>query len=109
MKLEELMMASDARIPRSHVTGPDGDVLTIDNLPRADIRRWVPRKKAQVLAAVRGGLLSFDEACTRYRLTPEEFLAWQDAMSHFGISGLRATDARDFRHSPRHTAASPQK
>jgi hypothetical protein len=91
-------MASDARIYRSHVTGPDGDVLTIDNLPSPDIARWVPRKKAQVVAAVRGGLLSLGDACARYALTPEEFLAWQDALDHFGLSGLRATDARDYRH-----------
>ena len=91
-------MASDARIHRSHVTGPDGDVLTIDNLPSADTARWVARKKAHVVLAVRGGLLSLADACTRYRLTPEEFLAWQDALDHFGLSGLRATDARDYRH-----------
>jgi hypothetical protein len=91
-------MASDARVPRSYVTGPDGDVLTLENLPAADTGRWVARKKAQIVAAVRGGLLSLDEACERYHLTPEEFLAWQSALEHFGLSGLRATDARDYRH-----------
>ena len=91
-------MTSDARIHRSHVIGPDGDVLTIDNLPAANTARWMPRKKAQVVAAVRGGLLSLGEACDRYGLTPEEFLAWQDALDHFGLSGLRATDARIYRH-----------
>jgi hypothetical protein len=88
----------DAREPRSYVTGPDGDVLTLDNLPAADTRRWVARKKAQIVAAVRGGLLSFDAACERYELTPEEFLAWQSALEHFGLNGLRATVARDYRH-----------
>jgi len=37
--------------------------------------RWVIRRKAQVVAAVRGGLLSLEEACSRYMLTVEEFLA----------------------------------
>jgi hypothetical protein len=92
-------MASDARVPRSYVTGPDGDVLTLENLPSADTGRWVARRKAQIVAAVRGGLLSLDEACERYQLTPEEFFAWQSALDHFGLSGLRATDARDYRHS----------
>jgi Protein of unknown function (DUF1153) len=91
-------MGSDARAPRSYVTGPDGDVLTLDNLPAADTGRWVARKKAQIVAAVRGGLLSLDEACARYGLTPEEFIAWQSALHHFGVKGLRATDARDYRH-----------
>lgn len=92
-------MASDARAPRSYVTGPDGNVLTLDNLPAAGTKRWVARKKAQIVAAVRGGLLSLDEACERYQLTPEEFLAWQSALDHFGLNGLRATDGRDYRHS----------
>ena len=38
---------------------------------------WVIRRKAEVVAAVRGGLLSLEEACSRYTLTVEEFLAWQ--------------------------------
>jgi len=91
-------MVSGAYAPRSYVTGPDGDVLTLDNLPAADTGRWAARKKAQIVAAVRGGLTSLGEACERYDLTPEEFLAWQRALEHFGPPGLRATDARDYRH-----------
>jgi transposase-like protein len=91
-------MASDARAPRSYVTGPDGNVLTLENLPAANTRRWVARKKAQIVAAVRGGLLSLGEACERYGLTPEEFLNWQSALEHFGLGGLRATDTREHRH-----------
>ena len=41
--------------------------------------------------AVRGGLLSFDEACERYALTSEEFLSWQHAFDKHGLPGLRTT------------------
>ena len=59
--------------------------------------RWVPRRKAQVVTAVRGGALSLDEACRRYALTVEEFLSWQRAIDKFGLDGLRATHAQEHR------------
>ena len=52
-----------------YVIGPDGSPLTINDLPPATTRRWVIRRKAEVVAAVEGGLLTLEEACTRYRLT----------------------------------------
>ena len=45
-----------------YVIGPDGSPLTIADLPPTNTRRWVIRRKAEVVAAVRGGLLSLDEA-----------------------------------------------
>lgn len=57
----------------SRVFGPDGSVLTRADLPIGN-GRWVPSRKAIVVAAVRGGLISLDEACARYRLTTEELL-----------------------------------
>ena len=74
----------------SYVIGPDGSPLTLADLPPPSTRRWVIRRKAEVVAAVRGGLLSLDEACRRYTLTVEEFLAWQHAIDRFGLAGLRA-------------------
>ncbi len=60
-----------------YVIGPDGSPLTIADLPPVTTRRWVIRRKAEVVAAVRGGLLSLDEACSRYTLTVDEFLSWR--------------------------------
>ncbi|HWD26954.1 MAG TPA: DUF1153 domain-containing protein [Rhizomicrobium sp.] len=70
--------------------------LGID-LPSPQTKRWVPRRKAQVVAAVRGGVLSLDEACHRYALTVEEFLSWQRALDRFGIEGLCITHAQEHR------------
>jgi hypothetical protein len=55
--------------PRKYVIGPDGSPLTIADLPAPGTTRWVIRRKAEVVAAVRGGLLSLEEACSRYMLT----------------------------------------
>jgi hypothetical protein len=82
----------------SYVIGPDGSPLTLADLPPPGTRRWVIRRKAEVVAAVRGGLLSLDDACKRYTLTVEEFLAWQRAIERFGMPGLRATRVQQYRN-----------
>ena len=83
--------------PLRHVVGPDGGPLTLSDLPRPDTRRWVPRRKAEVVATVRGGLLTLDEACSRYTLTVEEFLSWQTTIEEHGLQGLRATRIQQYR------------
>lgn len=84
--------------PRAkYVIGPDGSPLTIADLPPTDPRRWVIRRKAEVVAAVRGGLLSLEEACQRYTLTTEEFLSWQFSIEQHGLAGLRTTRIQHYR------------
>lgn len=61
----------------NYVIGPRGTILTPANLPLPRTDRWVKSRKAEVVFAVSGGLLSFDDACARYQLTAEEFLSWQ--------------------------------
>jgi Protein of unknown function (DUF1153) len=80
-----------------YVTRPDGSPLTIADLPPKDTKRWVIRRKAEVVAAVRGGLLSLEEACERYKLTVDEFLSWQRSIDRHGLPGLRATSIQDHR------------
>lgn len=80
-----------------YVIGPTGAPLTLADLPPADTQRWVIRRKAEVVAAVRGGLLSLDEACDRYQLTNEEFLAWQQSIERHGMAGLRTTRIQQYR------------
>ena len=80
-----------------YVIGPHGHALTIADLPPRDTKRWVIRRKAELVAAVRGGLLSLEEACERYTLTIDEFLSWQRAIDRYGLPGLRATRVQDYR------------
>jgi hypothetical protein len=81
-----------------YVIGPDGSPLTIADLPPPSTKRWVIRRKAEVVAAVRGGLLSLEEACARYTLTVDEFLSWQVSIDQFGLAGLRTTRIQQYRH-----------
>src|SRR5215467_5496665 len=74
-----------------YVIGPDGRRLSLADLPLPNTKRWVIRRKAEVVAAVRGGLLSLDEACRRYRLNSEEIMSWQRRIDRFGVAGLRTT------------------
>lgn len=91
---------TDLTRPRiKYVIGPDGSPLTIADLPPATTRRWVIRRKAEVVAAVRGGLLSLEEACQRYTLTVEEFLGWQSSIDEHGLAGLRTTRIQQDRKS----------
>src|SRR4051812_22937533 len=78
-------MTSSALVRR--VLAPDGSVLTLADLPPPDAQRWVASRKAIVVAAVRGGLLSMSDACARYRLTTEEFLNWQMQVDRNGLKG----------------------
>jgi hypothetical protein len=50
-----------------------------------------------VVAAVRNGALSLEEACRRYHLSVEEFLAWQRAIETYGVPGLRVTRLQIYR------------
>ena len=84
-------MLDDVKEAVVEVTGPCGERLTRDKLPELGTSRWVARRKAEVVAAVNGGLLSIREACERYELTLEELVSWQRAVEREGVPGLRAT------------------
>lgn len=83
-------MLENQKISPSHVIGPRGEPLTLDKLPSRR-GRWTVRRKAEVVAAVHGGLLTFDEACDQYSLTIEELTSWQRAVNRSGMPGLRVT------------------
>jgi Protein of unknown function (DUF1153) len=65
-----------------------GDRSAVPPLPSSRTR-WVAQRKAEVVQAVLGGVLTLDEARERYALSIEEFLTWQHGISLFGLAGLR--------------------
>ena len=87
--------------PAAVVMGPAGRPLTINDLPSPDTKRWVVRRKAEVVAAVRSGLISLEEACKRYTLSIEEFTSWQQLVEQYGVRGLRATRVQEYRNGER--------
>ena len=82
----------------TEVIGPDGNLLTLDSLPPRNTGRWVMRRKAEVVAAVRGGMLTLEEACDRWSLTEEELTSWQRLIDSHGVRGLRATRLQQYRN-----------
>lgn len=90
------MIDTETSRPRA-VIGPLGEPMSRDTLPPANTSRWVVRRKAEVVAAVNGGLLTIAEACERYGLTLEELASWQRAIEREGMAGLRATRVQHYR------------
>jgi hypothetical protein len=54
-------------------------------LPPTDTKRWVARRKAAVVTAVRTGKITLEEALRRYQLSEEEFRSWQRAFETYGF------------------------
>jgi Protein of unknown function (DUF1153) len=78
-----------------------GPIASLDSLPPPDTKRWVIRRKAEVVAAVRAGIISLEDACRRYTLSIEEFLSWQRLVDSHGLPGLRVTRLQDYRAAGR--------
>ena len=66
-------------------------------LPPEDIKRWTSGRKASLIAAIRDGTITFDEACRRYGLSTEELLGWQWLLDRYGRGALRATLLMQYR------------
>jgi hypothetical protein len=85
-----------ALLDRVAFNRPTANVTDAD-LPPPNTKRWVIRRKAEVVAGVRNGVISLEEACRRYKLSIEEFLSWQRLIESHGLAGLRATRLQDYR------------
>lgn len=90
-------MIENQKFRPAMVIGPLGEPLSIESLPPPETKRWVIRRKAEVVAAVNGGLLTIDEVCERYKLTLEEFASWQRSVDRSGMQGLRVTRIQIYR------------
>ena len=77
--------------PVQEAIGGDAALATPADLPPPDTARWVARRKAQVVDAIRLGRLSIEEACRLYRLTVEELAGWQRALLRDGLAGLKVS------------------
>ncbi len=93
--------------PGDVASGPIGQLMTLDDLPPPNTKRWVIRRKAEVVAGVRLGLISLEEACRRYSLSLDEFLSWQRLIDRHGLRGLRATRVQEYRATPSAAKAAP--
>jgi hypothetical protein len=77
-----------------------------DDLPPPNTRRWVVRRKAAVVVAVRSGRITLEEALRRWQLSEEEYRSWERAFEAHGLPGLRATRLQQYRRTAT-TAGTP--
>ncbi len=83
--------------PGRAILDPFGEPLTVETLPPGNTVRWVPRRKAQVVCAIRGGLISREEACDRYGISDAELFSWERLLDEHGLRALHATRAQRYR------------
>lgn len=76
------------------VYGPDGEIITMSNLPKGLHSVWRWKNKAMILAAVHGGLVTMEEVARCYGFTKKELMEWAARVRTQGFSGLRV-DALD--------------
>jgi hypothetical protein len=62
---------------------PRGNALTLNDLPPENVGRWTIYRKAVVVRAVDGNVITLNEAMRRYRISFEEMLSWQEAVDIF--------------------------
>jgi hypothetical protein len=60
-------------------------------------QRWTVKRKAALIEAVRRGWVAIDEACQRYNLSLDEFVAWERDLDRYGVHGLRSTRYQIYR------------
>lgn len=67
------------------------------DLPPVNTRRWVIRRKAQVLRAIEDGRITRAEACAMYNISEAELRLWERAIACAGVPGLRVTRVQIYR------------
>jgi hypothetical protein len=87
--------------PAKWALGPLGERLTLEKLPPPTTRRWIIRRKAEVVCAVRGHLLTREQAIARYNISADEFDAWCHSVERHGLPGLRSTRLQAYREHER--------
>ena len=78
------------------------------DLPSPHTKRWVARRKAEIVNAVRNGKMDIEDACRHYMLSTEEFAAWERAIEAHGVAGLRVTRLQVYRDAPPTRLAKPR-
>lgn len=79
-----------------HTHGFGADITL---LPPPTTQRWVKSRKIAVIKAIENGVLTDEQACQRYSLTPEELESWKHALTRHGPGALRTTHLNRYRRA----------
>ena len=83
------------------VAVPTSKPIAVGDLPPSDTQRWVIHRKAKVVAAIRRGLISREEACDRYGISAEELTSWESLSNQHGMQGLKTKQLQRYRDASR--------
>ena len=78
---------------------PYGEQFSRDMLPPPEITRWVPRRKARIVCAIQGGMISRQEACELYGISDDELVSWEQLLEQHGPRALRSTQIQNYRRA----------
>ena len=91
------MLHNAADITLFRIPDPSNDSIdAVPELPKSR-QRWTARRKAGIIAAVRGGWVPTEEICDAYNVSVDEFLAWERDIDRYGVPGLRSTPYQIYR------------
>lgn len=68
-----------------------GNVITPNDLPSPETIRWTPNKKFIVVQAIKGGLITKEEALDRWGMLENELRIWEEGFKSHGVNGLKTT------------------
>lgn len=91
--MDAVPLPADPATPRPRAQAID------PGLPPPHTRRWVARRKAQIVTAIATGRLTVRDACAIYRLSVEELTCWQRSLDRNGLAGLEATRLKHYRQA----------
>ena len=78
---------------------PEHDFFSVMRALQSGTKRWTTRRKAAVVLAIRNGEVSLDEVCDQYKLSVDEFVAWERDYDRYGVPGLRTTRYQIYRQT----------
>ncbi|MEO0343479.1 MAG: DUF1153 domain-containing protein [Pseudomonadota bacterium] len=70
---------------------PNGELLSLSDLPPRDTKRWVARRKLRIVQAILSGLVTREDMQNQYDISPEELEEWVLYGCHAGLDGLKVT------------------
>ena len=70
----------------------------IQPLPELNCR-WTATRKAQLVMAVKNGLLTEKDLKEKYAMSSDEFLSMEKSINMFGVHGLRTTLIQEYRRA----------
>jgi hypothetical protein len=77
-----------------------GNVITKADLPSPKTRRWVNSRKAILVRAVQGDIITREELLELYNMEDREFAIWEREFAQYGAEGLKQTKMQK-RRTPR--------